>query len=49
MTVLTFPTNPINGQRYSAPNGIQYVYDGVLTLANVQSLYATYKTRFGYL
>jgi len=29
MTVLTFPTNPINGQRYSAPNGIQYVYDGV--------------------
>jgi hypothetical protein len=26
MTVLTFPTNPINGQRYSAPNGIQYVY-----------------------
>jgi hypothetical protein len=29
MTVLTFPTNPTNGQRYSAPNGIQYVYDGV--------------------
>ena len=24
------------------------VYNGVLTLANVQSLYATYKTRFGY-
>jgi hypothetical protein len=29
MTVLTFPTNPTNGQRYAAPNGIQYVYDGV--------------------
>ena len=24
------------------------VYDGVLTLANIQSLHATYKTRFGY-
>ena len=24
------------------------VYNGVLTLADVQSLYATYKTRFGY-
>jgi hypothetical protein len=29
MTVLTFPSNPTEGQRYSAPNGIQYVYDGV--------------------
>jgi len=29
MTVLTFPTNPINGQLYNAPNGIRYVYDGV--------------------
>jgi hypothetical protein len=29
MTVLTFPTNPTLGQRYNAPNQIQYVYDGV--------------------
>ena len=29
MTVLTFPSNPTNGQRYDAPNLIQYVYDGV--------------------
>lgn len=29
MTVLTFPSNPTNGQRYAAPNGIQYVFDGV--------------------
>ena len=28
--------------------GFIKVYDGVLSLANVQSLYATYKTRFGY-
>jgi hypothetical protein len=28
--------------------GFVKVYNGVLTLANVQSLYATYKTRFGY-
>ena len=29
MTVLTFPSNPTLGQRYNAPNQIQYVYDGV--------------------
>jgi hypothetical protein len=29
MTVLTFPSNPTNGQLYNAPNGIRYVYDGV--------------------
>lgn len=29
MTVLTFPSSPIIGQRYNAPNEIQYVYDGV--------------------
>ena len=29
MTVLTFPTNPTLGQQYAAPNGIQYVVDGV--------------------
>ncbi len=29
MTVLTFPSNPTEGQIYDAPNGIQYVYDGV--------------------
>lgn len=29
MTVLTFPSNPIEGQVYNAPNGIRYVYDGV--------------------
>ena len=29
MTVLTFPTNPTLGQRYNAPNQIQYVFDGV--------------------
>jgi hypothetical protein len=29
MTVLTFPTSPIIGQRYNAPNEIQYVFDGV--------------------
>ena len=28
--------------------GFVKVYNGVLTLANVQSLYATHKTRFGY-
>jgi hypothetical protein len=32
----------------TADIGFIKVYDGVLTLANVQSLYATYKTRFGY-
>jgi len=29
MTVLTFPSNPTNGQQYAAPNGVQYVFDGV--------------------
>lgn len=29
MTALTFPSSPINGQQYDAPNGIQYVFDGV--------------------
>ncbi len=29
MTALTFPSNPIEGQIYNAPNGIQYVFDGV--------------------
>jgi len=29
MTALTFPTNPIEGDLYNAPNGLQYVYDGV--------------------
>ncbi len=29
MTVLTFPSSPILGQIYDAPNGLQYVYDGV--------------------
>jgi len=29
MTVLTFPSSPTEGQTYSAPNGLQYVYDGV--------------------
>jgi hypothetical protein len=32
----------------TADIGFVKVYNGVLTLANVQSLYATYKTRFGY-
>ena len=29
MTVLTFPSSPILGQVYNAPNGLRYVYDGV--------------------
>lgn len=29
MTVLTFPSSPTQGQRYDAPNDIQYVFDGV--------------------
>jgi hypothetical protein len=29
MTVLTFPSNPVNGQVYNAPTGVRYVYDGV--------------------
>jgi len=29
MTVLTFPSSPIEGQVYNAPNGLRYVYDGV--------------------
>ena len=29
MTVLTFPSNPTLGQRYNAPNDIQYVFDGI--------------------
>jgi hypothetical protein len=32
----------------SADIGLVKAYNGVLTLADVQSLYATYKTRFGY-
>ena len=32
----------------TADIGFVKAYDGVLTLADVQSLYATYKTRFGY-
>ena len=32
----------------TADIGFIKVYNGVLTLANVQSLYATYRTRFGY-
>jgi hypothetical protein len=32
----------------TADIGFVKVYNGVLTLANVQSLYATYKARFGY-
>lgn len=29
MTTLTFPSSPTLGQPYDAPNGVQYVYDGV--------------------
>lgn len=29
MTVLTFPSSPIEGQVYNAPNGLRYVYDSV--------------------
>ena len=29
MTVLTFPSNPLNGDTYTAPNGTLYTYDGV--------------------
>ena len=29
MTVLVFPSSPIIGQQYNAPNEIQYVFDGV--------------------
>lgn len=29
MTVLTFPSSPIEGQVYNAPTGVRYVYDGV--------------------
>lgn len=29
MTALTFPSNPILGQLYDAPNGVQYVFDGI--------------------
>ena len=35
MTVLTFPSNPTNGQRYAAPNGIQYVFDGVKWIVEI--------------
>ena len=37
MTVLTFPSNPTNGQRYAAPNGIQYVFDGVKWIVETTS------------
>jgi len=37
MTVLTFPTNPILGQQYAAPNGIQYVFDGVKWIVETTS------------
>ena len=37
MTVLTFPSNPINGQQYAAPNGIQYVFDGVKWIVETTS------------
>lgn len=37
MTVLTFPSNPIIGQQYSAPNGIQYVFDGVKWIVETTS------------
>lgn len=29
MTVLTFPSNPENGDTYTAPNGTLYTYDGI--------------------
>jgi hypothetical protein len=32
----------------TADIGFIKVYNGVLTLANVQTLYTTYKARFGY-
>lgn len=37
MTVLTFPSNPTVGQQYDAPNGIQYVYDGVKWIVETTS------------
>lgn len=37
MTVLTFPSNPIEGQQYAAPNGIQYVFDGVKWIVETTS------------
>ena len=41
MTVLTFPSSPTIGQQYDAPNGIQYVFDGVkwtvLTVASTSA------------
>lgn len=37
MTVLTFPSNPTVGQQYAAPNGIQYVFDGVKWIVETTS------------
>lgn len=37
MTVLTFPSNPIEGQQYAAPNGIQYVFDSVKWIVETTS------------
>ncbi len=37
MTVLTFPSSPTEGQQYSAPNGIQYVFDGIKWIVETTS------------
>ena len=37
MTVLSFPSSPTLGQTYDAPNGIQYVYDGVKWVVDITS------------
>lgn len=35
MSAIQFPSNPTNGQQYSAPNGVVYTWDGVKWLGAV--------------
>jgi hypothetical protein len=42
MSVITFPTSPVNGQEYVATNGITYVWNGYWSSFNAESTGKTY-------
>jgi hypothetical protein len=46
MTVLTFPSNPVEGDTYSAPSGVLYTFDGIKWIVTTTTTTNTAVTNF---
>jgi hypothetical protein len=46
MTVLTFPSNPVEGDTYPAPNGVLYTFDGVKWVVTTTTVTSSAVTNF---